>query len=119
MLRADLRIPETILRTANQTSHLLAVRVSPATVLEDNTVILDGPSASVECLAQQGVECIVEVTPASGVTTDGSSNPSLRLLLLREVGVVARAAVVTSIVGVSSNIYSSGRDTQWWCRGHL
>jgi hypothetical protein len=61
----------------------------------------------------------VEVTPASGVTSDGSSNPSLRLLLLLEVGVVARADVVTSIVGVSSNRYSSGRDAQWWCRGRL
>jgi hypothetical protein len=110
MLRADLRTPETILRTANQTSHLLAVQVSPATVLEDNTTILDGPSAPVECLAQQGVERIVEVTPASGVTSDGSSNPSLRFLLLWKVGAVARAVVVASVIGVSSNSYSSGRD---------
>jgi hypothetical protein len=80
-------------------------------MLEDNTVILDGPSAPVECLAQQGVEHIVEVTPASGVTSDESSNPSLRLLLLRKVGAVARGAVVVaSIVGVSSNSYSSERD---------
>jgi hypothetical protein len=106
MLRADLRTPKTILRTANQTSHLPAVRVSPATLLEDNTAILDGPSV-VECLAQQGVERIVEVTPASGVTSDGLSNPSLRLLLLREVGAMARAAVIASIIGVSSNSYSS------------
>jgi hypothetical protein len=77
MLRADLHTPETILRTANQTSRLPVVRVSPATILEDNTMILDGPSASVECLAQQGVERIMEVTPTSGVTSDGSSNPSL------------------------------------------
>jgi hypothetical protein len=120
MLRADLRTPETILQTVNQTSRLPAVWVSPATVMEDNTAILDEPSASVECLAQQGVERIVEATPASGVTSDGSSNPSLWLLLLREVGVVARAAVVaTSVVGGSSNSYSSGRDAQWWCRGHL
>jgi hypothetical protein len=82
MLRADLCTLETILRTVHQTSRLPAVRVGPATVLEDNTAILDGPSAPVECLAQQGVERIVEVTPASGVTSDGSSNPSLRLLLL-------------------------------------
>jgi hypothetical protein len=89
MLRADLRTLETILRTTNQTSHLLAVRVSPATVLEDNTTILDGPSASFECLAQQGVERIMEVTPASGVRSDGSSNSSLRLVLLGKVGAVA------------------------------
>jgi hypothetical protein len=113
MLRADLRTPETIVRTTNQTSHLPAVQVSPATVLEDNIAILDGPSVSVECLAQQGVERIVEVTPASGVTSDGSSNPSLLILLLRKVGAMARAAVVTFIVGVSSNSYSSGRDAQW------
>jgi hypothetical protein len=51
-------------------------------MLEDNTVILDGPSAPVKCLTQKGVERIVEVTPASGVTRVESSNPSLRLLLL-------------------------------------
>jgi hypothetical protein len=82
MLRADLRTPETILRTANQASRLPAVWVSPATVLEDNTMILDGPSAPVECLSQQGIERIMEVTPVSGVTSDGSSNTFLRLLLL-------------------------------------
>jgi hypothetical protein len=82
MLRADLRTPETILRTANQTSRLLGVWVSPATVLEDNTAIFDGPSAPVECLAQQGVEGIMELTPARGITSDGSSNLSLWLLLL-------------------------------------
>jgi hypothetical protein len=32
---------------------------------------------------------------------------------------VARAVVVISIVGVSSNSYSSGQDAQWWCRGCL
>jgi hypothetical protein len=82
MLRSDLRTPETILRTAHEASRLLAVRVCHATMLEDNTAVLDRPSVSVECLAQQGVERIVEVTPASGVTSDGSSNPSLQLLLL-------------------------------------
>jgi hypothetical protein len=51
-------------------------------MLEDNTTILDGPGAPIECLAQQGVERVVKVTPASGVTGDGSSNPSLQLLLL-------------------------------------
>jgi hypothetical protein len=82
MLGADLHTPETILRTAHQTSRLPAVRVCPATMLEDHTVILDGPSAPVDCLTQQGVERIVEVTPAGSVTSDGSSNPSLWLLLL-------------------------------------
>jgi hypothetical protein len=119
MLWADLRTPETILRMTNQTGRLPAVRVSPATVLEDNTTILDGPSAPVECLAQQVVERIVDVTPTSGVMSDGLSNPSLRLLLLWEVDVVAWAAVVTSVVEISSNSYSSGGDAQWWCRGHL
>jgi hypothetical protein len=61
----------------------------------------------------------MEVTPVSGVTSDGSSNPSLQLLLLRKVGAVARAAVITYIVEVSSSSYSSGRYTQWWCRGCL
>jgi hypothetical protein len=118
MLRADLRTPETVLRTAHQTSHLPAVRVNPTTVLEDNTALLDGPSVSIECLAQQGVERIMNVTLASDVTSDGSSNPSLRLLLLLKVGAIARAAVVTSVVGVSSNNYSSGWDAQW-CSGRL
>jgi hypothetical protein len=56
----------------------------------------------------------------SGVTSDGSSDPSLCLLLLWEVGDVARdAVVVVSIVRVSSSSYSSGRGAQWWCRGRL
>jgi hypothetical protein len=57
------------------------VRVNPTTVLEDNTAILDGPSALDECLAQQGVERVVKVTPTSGVASDWSSDPSFRLLL--------------------------------------
>jgi hypothetical protein len=65
----------------HQAGRLPAVWVNPATVLEDNTAILDGPSTPVECLAQQGVERIVEVTPASGVASDGSSNPSFWLLV--------------------------------------
>ena len=63
MLRADLRTLETILRTAHQASCLPAFQVCLATVLEDNTAILDGPSALVERLAQQGVEHIVKVYP--------------------------------------------------------
>jgi hypothetical protein len=64
---------------AHQAGRLPAVRVNPATMLEDNTTILDKPSAPVECLAQEGVERVVEVTPASGVASDGSSDPSFRL----------------------------------------
>jgi hypothetical protein len=119
VLWADLRTLETVLRTTHQAGRLLAVRVNPATVLEDNTVILDGPSAPVECLAQQGVERVVKVTPTSGVTSDGSSNPSFQLLLLWKVGAVAQAAVITSVVWVSSSSYSCGWGAQWWCRGRL
>jgi hypothetical protein len=118
MLRADLRTLETILRMAHQASRLPAVWVCPATVLEDHTAILNGPGVPVKCSTQQGVERLEEVTPASGVMSDGSSKPSLRLLLLREVDAVARVAVVTfSGIGVFSNSYSSGHDAQWWCRG--
>jgi hypothetical protein len=74
-----------------------------------HTSILDGPSVSVKCPTYQGVERIVEVTPASGVTSDGSGDPSLRLLLLWKVGAVARATVVAvSVIRVSSSSYSSG-----------
>jgi hypothetical protein len=61
----------------------------------------------------------VEVTPASSVASDGSSNPSFRLMVSREVGVVARAVVTTSVVWVSSSSYSRGWGAQWWCRGRL
>jgi hypothetical protein len=61
----------------------------------------------------------VEVTPASNVASDGSSNPSFRLLVGGKVGVVARAAVAASVVWVSSRSYSSGWGAQWWCRGRL
>jgi hypothetical protein len=61
----------------------------------------------------------MEVTPASSVASDGSSNPSFRLLVSREVGVMARAVVATSIVWVSSSSYSRGWGAQWWCRGLL
>ena len=88
-------------------------------MLEDNIARLDRLGTPVKCLAQQGVENIVEVTSASGVTSDGSSNPSLQLLLLSKVGAVAQATVVTSVIGVSSSSYSSGRGTQSWCRGRL
>jgi hypothetical protein len=61
----------------------------------------------------------MEVTPASSVTSDGSSNPSFWLLVIRKVGVVARAVVATSVVWVSSSSYSRGWGAQWWCRGRL
>jgi hypothetical protein len=61
----------------------------------------------------------VEVTPASSVTSDGSSNPSFQLLVSREVGVVARAVVTTSVIWISSSGYSRGWGAQWWFRGRL
>ena len=88
-------------------------------MLVDYTTVLDRPSVSVEGPTQQGVESVVEVTPASGVTSDGSSDPSLRLRLLRELRVVARTATGVIIVSVSVRVSSSSRDALWWCRGHL
>jgi hypothetical protein len=61
----------------------------------------------------------VEVTLASSVASDGSSNPSFWLLVSRKVGVVARAVVTTSLVWVSFSSYSRGWGVQWWCRGRL
>jgi hypothetical protein len=61
----------------------------------------------------------VEVTPTSSVASDGSSNPSFWLLVSRKIGVVARAAVTSSVVWVSSSSYSRGWGIQWWCRGRL
>jgi flagellar biosynthesis protein FliR len=61
----------------------------------------------------------VEVTPATSVASDGSSNPSFQLLVGGKVGVVARAAVATFVVWVSSSSYSRGWGAQWWCRGRL
>jgi hypothetical protein len=40
-------------------------------------------------------------------------------MVSREVGVVARAVVATSVVWVSSSSYSRSWDAQWWCRGRL
>jgi hypothetical protein len=61
----------------------------------------------------------VEVTPASSVTSDGSSDPPLRLWLLRELRVVARTATGVVVVSVSVRVSSSSQDALWWCRGHL
>jgi hypothetical protein len=58
-------------------------------MLVDYTMILDRPCVLVESPTQQGIESIVEVTLASGVTSDGSSDPSIWLWLLRKLRVVA------------------------------
>jgi hypothetical protein len=87
------------------------------TVLVDYTTVLYRPSVSVEGPTQQGVESFMEVTPASGVMSDGSSDPPLRLRLLRELCVVARTAIGISVVSV--RVSSSSQDALWWCRGHL
>jgi hypothetical protein len=88
-------------------------------MLVDYTMVLDGPSVSVEGPTQQGIESVVEVTPTSGVTSDGSSDPSLRLRLLRKLSVVTRTATGVVVVSVSIRVSSSSRDALSWCRGHL
>jgi hypothetical protein len=88
-------------------------------MLIDYTTVLDGPSVSVEGPTQQGVKSIVEVTPASGVVSDGSSDPSLWLWLLRELCAMARTATDVVVVSVSVKVSSSSWDALWWCRGHL
>jgi hypothetical protein len=88
-------------------------------MLVDYTTILNGPSVSVEGPTQQGVDNVVEVTTMSGVTSDGSSNPSLQLLLLQELHVVAQTATVVVVVSVSDRVSSSSRDALWGCTGHL
>jgi hypothetical protein len=76
-------------------------------MLVDYTIVLDGPSVSVEGPTQQGVESVVEVTPASGVTSDGSSDPSLQLWLLRELRAVARTVTGVVVVSISVRVSSS------------
>jgi hypothetical protein len=78
--------------------------------LVDYTTVLDEPSVPVEGPIQQGVESDVEVTPASGITSDGSSDPSLWLWLLRELRAMARTATSIIIVSISIRVSSSGRD---------
>jgi hypothetical protein len=51
-------------------------------MLVDYTAVLDRPSVSVEDPTQQGVESVVEMTTASGVTSDGLGDPSFQLPLL-------------------------------------
>jgi hypothetical protein len=48
----------------------------------------------------------MEVTSASSIASDGSSNPSFRLLVGGKVGAEARAVVATSVVWVSFSSYS-------------
>jgi hypothetical protein len=86
-------------------------------MLVDYTTVLDRPCVSVEGLTQQGIKSVVEVTSASGVTSDGSSDPSIWLRLLRKLRVVARTA--TGVIVVSVRVSSSSRDALRWCRGHL
>jgi hypothetical protein len=74
---------------------------------------------SVEGLTQQVIEGVVEVTPASSVASDGSSDPPLRLWLLRALRVVARTSTDIVVVSVSVRVSSSSQDALWWCRGHL
>jgi hypothetical protein len=88
-------------------------------MLVDYTTVLDRPSVSVEGPTQQGVESVVEVTPASGVTSDGSSDPSLRLRFLRELRAMARTATSVIVVPISVRVSSNSRDALWRCRGHL
>jgi hypothetical protein len=88
-------------------------------MLVDNTTVLDGPSVSVEGPTQQGAESVVEVTPTSGITSDGSSDPSLQLRLLRALRAVARTTTSVVVVSVSVRVSSSSWDALWWCRGHL
>jgi hypothetical protein len=87
-------------------------------MLVDYTTVLNGPSVSVEGPTQQSIESVMEVTPVSGITSDGSSDPSLWLLLLQELRAVARTATVV-VISVSIRVSSSSHDALWWCRGHI
>jgi hypothetical protein len=88
-------------------------------MLVDYTMVLDRPSVLVKGPTQQGIESVVEVTPTSSVTSDGSSVPSLRLWLLRALRAVARTTtgIVVVSVSVSVRVSSSSWDALWLCRG--
>jgi hypothetical protein len=88
-------------------------------MLVDYTTVLDRPCVSVEGQTQQGIESVMEVTPASGVTSDGSSDPSLWLWLLRELRAMARTTTSVVVISVFVRVSSSSRDALRWCRGHL
>jgi hypothetical protein len=88
-------------------------------MLVDYTTILDRPGVSVEGPTQQGIESIVEMTPASSVMSDGPRDPPLRLWLLRAIRAVARTDTGVVVVPVSVGVSSSSRGALRWCRGHL
>jgi hypothetical protein len=88
-------------------------------MLVDYTTVLDRPSVSVEGPTKQGIDSVVEVTPASGVMSDGSSDPSIWLWLLRKLRVMARTTTGVVVVSVSIRVSFSSRDALRWCRGHL
>jgi hypothetical protein len=52
------------------------------------------PSQYVKGPTQQGVESVVEMTTTSGITSDGSGDPSFWLLLFRKLCAVARTATI-------------------------
>jgi hypothetical protein len=79
-------------------------------MMVDHTTVLDRPSVLDEGPTQQGVESVVKMTTASGVTSDGSGNPSFWLLLLQKLHVVAQTAIG---VVVSVRVSSSSRDALW------
>jgi hypothetical protein len=76
-------------------------------MLVDYTTVLDRPCVSVESPTQQGIESVVEVTPVSGITSDGSSDPSFWLWLLRELRAVARTATGVIVISISVRVSSS------------
>jgi hypothetical protein len=73
----------------------------------------------VEGPTEQGVESVMEMIAASGIMSDGSGDASLRLLLLRELYVVARTTTVVVVVSFFIRVSSSSWDALWWCKGHL
>ena len=76
-------------------------------MLVDYTTVLDGPCVSVEGPMQQGIESVVEVTPASGVTSDGSSDPSILLRILQKLCAVAQTAIGVVVVSISVRVSSN------------
>jgi hypothetical protein len=85
-------------------------------MLVDYKTVLDRLGVPVKSPTQQGVESVVEVTIASSVMSDGSDDPTFRLLL-RELSTMVWAAIVVVSVGVSSDSSSSRWGAQLWCRG--
>jgi hypothetical protein len=89
-------------------------------MLIDYTTVLDWPSVSVHSPTQQGVKCIVKVSSTSGDTSDGLSDPSIQLLLLRKHSVVAQTATAIAVaVRICSISSSCSRDALGWGRGRL